>query len=66
MSETGALTIRTERLRLRMPEIDDFAAYAQLMASPHRLEWAGRSVCGRPGGCSVTTSPCGSFSGMER
>ncbi|MGR9373031.1 GNAT family N-acetyltransferase [Rhizobium leguminosarum] len=37
MSETGAMTIRTERLRLRMPDIDDFAAYAQLMASPRSL-----------------------------
>ncbi|PDS67536.1 GNAT family N-acetyltransferase [Rhizobium anhuiense] len=41
MSETDALTIRTERLRLRMPEIDDFAAYAQLMASPRSVGMGG-------------------------
>ncbi len=64
MSETGAKTIRTQRLRLRMPEIDDFAAYAQLMASPRdRSEWAGRLICARRGGCSVMTSLSGSFSG---
>ncbi|MGR9477602.1 GNAT family N-acetyltransferase [Rhizobium leguminosarum] len=41
MSETGAMTIRTERLRLRMPDIDDFAAYAQLMASPRSVGMGG-------------------------
>lgn len=41
MSETGAMTIRTERLRLRMPDIDDFAAYAQLMALPRSLGMGG-------------------------
>ncbi|PDT13673.1 GNAT family N-acetyltransferase [Rhizobium sp. J15] len=41
MSETGAITLRTERLRLRMPEIDDFAAYARLMASPRSTGMGG-------------------------
>ncbi|RUL98735.1 GNAT family N-acetyltransferase [Rhizobium chutanense] len=41
MFETGAMTIQTERLRLRMPEIGDFAAYAQLMASPRSAGMGG-------------------------
>ncbi|OHV21736.1 MULTISPECIES: GNAT family N-acetyltransferase [Rhizobium] len=41
MSETGAIKIRTERLRLRMPSIDDFAAYARLMASPRSAGMGG-------------------------
>ncbi|NKN05988.1 GNAT family N-acetyltransferase [Rhizobium laguerreae] len=32
MSEAGAMTIRTERLKLRMPDIGDFAAYAENVA----------------------------------
>ncbi|ACI55388.1 acetyltransferase, ribosomal protein N-acetylase [Rhizobium leguminosarum bv. trifolii WSM597] len=41
MSETGAMIIQTERLRLRMPEMDDFAAYAELMASPRSVGMGG-------------------------
>ncbi|MBB3918173.1 GNAT family N-acetyltransferase [Rhizobium fabae] len=41
MSETGAITIRTERLTLRMPEIGDFEAYARLMASPRSVGMGG-------------------------
>ncbi|WHO71096.1 GNAT family N-acetyltransferase [Rhizobium sp. BT03] len=41
MSETGAINIRTERLRLRMPGIDDFAAYGRLMASPRSVGMGG-------------------------
>ncbi|ARM88803.1 GCN5-related N-acetyltransferase protein [Rhizobium sp. CIAT894] len=41
MSETGAITIQTERLVLRMPDIDDFAAYAGIMASPRSIGMGG-------------------------
>lgn len=41
MSETGAMTIRTERLTLRMHDIDDFEAYARLMASPRSVGMGG-------------------------
>ncbi|PDT03446.1 GNAT family N-acetyltransferase [Rhizobium chutanense] len=41
MFETDAMTIRTERLRLRMPEIGDFEAYARLMASPRSAGMGG-------------------------
>ncbi|NEJ72430.1 GNAT family N-acetyltransferase [Rhizobium phaseoli] len=41
MSEIGAINIRTERLRLRMPVLDDFAAYARLMASPRSVGMGG-------------------------
>ncbi|MBB4572732.1 RimJ/RimL family protein N-acetyltransferase [Rhizobium lentis] len=64
MSGTGAITLRTERLILREPEIDDFKAYARLMASPRSAGMAARSICGRRGGCSATTWRSGSFSGM--
>lgn len=41
MSGTGAITLRTERLILRKPEIDDFEAYARLMASPRSAGMGG-------------------------
>ncbi|OWV90620.1 acetyltransferase [Rhizobium sp. R635] len=41
MSETGVITIRTGRLVLRMPDIDDFAAYAGMMASPRSAGMGG-------------------------
>ncbi|OWV83728.1 acetyltransferase [Rhizobium sp. N122] len=41
MFESGAIIIRTERLVLRMPGIDDFAAYARLMASPWSVGMGG-------------------------
>ncbi|MBY3065654.1 GNAT family N-acetyltransferase [Rhizobium laguerreae] len=41
MSEAGAMTIRTERLKLRMPDIGDFAAYAEIMASPRSVGMGG-------------------------
>lgn len=41
MSEAGAMTIRTDRLRLRMPDIDDFVAYAEIMASPRSVGMGG-------------------------
>ena len=41
MSGTGAITLRTERPILRKPEIDDFEAYARLMASPRSAGMGG-------------------------
>ncbi|MBX4887248.1 GNAT family N-acetyltransferase [Rhizobium bangladeshense] len=41
MSEMGAITIRTERLTLRQPDISDFPAYARLMASPRSAGMGG-------------------------
>ncbi|OOO40163.1 N-acetyltransferase [Rhizobium sophoriradicis] len=41
MPGTGAITLRTERLILRKPEIDDFEAYAALMASPRSAGMGG-------------------------
>ncbi|MBW8791971.1 MAG: N-acetyltransferase, partial [Rhizobium leguminosarum] len=41
MSEAGTVTIRTERLKLRMPDIGDFAAYAEIMASPRSVGMGG-------------------------
>ncbi|MBX5085626.1 GNAT family N-acetyltransferase [Rhizobium lentis] len=41
MLETGAITIRTERLTLRLPDIGDFEAYARLMASPRSAGMGG-------------------------
>ncbi|MBX5202940.1 GNAT family N-acetyltransferase [Rhizobium sp. NZLR1] len=35
------MIIQTERLRLRMPDRDDFAAYARLMASPRSVGMGG-------------------------
>ncbi|SCW86862.1 Acetyltransferase (GNAT) domain-containing protein [Rhizobium mongolense subsp. loessense] len=41
MSGDGAVTIRTERLTLRLPVIEDFEVYAQLMASPRSAGMGG-------------------------
>ncbi|MBB2836348.1 MULTISPECIES: GNAT family N-acetyltransferase [Rhizobium] len=41
MPGTGAITLRTERLFLRKPEINDFEAYAGLMASPRSAGMGG-------------------------
>ncbi|ARQ10539.1 GCN5-related N-acetyltransferase protein [Rhizobium etli] len=41
MSGTGAITIRTERLILRKPEVEDFDTYARLMASPRSVGMGG-------------------------
>ncbi|PCK87612.1 GNAT family N-acetyltransferase [Rhizobium sophoriradicis] len=41
MSGAGAITLRTERLFLRKPEINDFEAYARLMASPRSAGMGG-------------------------
>ncbi|MGG7579426.1 GNAT family N-acetyltransferase [Rhizobium sp. BK049] len=41
MSEAGAISLRTKRLKLRMPDIDDFDAYARIMASPRSAGMGG-------------------------
>lgn len=41
MTKTGAISIRTERLALRLPDIGDFEAYARLMASPRSAGMGG-------------------------